>query len=259
MAEQMIFKRYEIKYMLTKEQQAVIKDAMQEHMIADVHGRNTTCSLYFDTPDYLLIRRSLEHPFYKEKLRLRSYGVATPETTVFVELKKKYDSVVYKRRIGMTESEAEQFLLQHKPAADSQICREIAYCLENYPNLAPAVMLSYEREAFYGKDDHEFRMTFDDTILWRDHHLSVKDGIFGEPVLPEDKVLLEIKTGTSIPIWLVRVLSENHIYKTSFSKYGTAYRTIYERGHSRSAVRHVSCNVQDGTCAAPAALPFMHI
>lgn len=250
MGEQMIFKRYEIKYMLTKEQQAVIKVAMQEHMIADVHGRNTTCSLYFDTPDFLLARRSIEHPLYKEKLRLRSYGVAEPDTTVFVELKKKYDSVVYKRRIGMTEADAERFLLQREQVQDSQISREIEYCMKNYPGLAPAVMLSYQREAFYDKNDHEFRMTFDDSILWRDHHLSLRDGIFGEPVLPEDKVLLEIKTGGAIPMWLVKVLSDNHIYKTSFSKYGTAYRTIYERRHSHSPIRqtisHSNCTARYG-------------
>ena len=225
----MIFKRYELKYMLTKEQQAIIKEAMKEHMIADVHGRNTTCSLYFDTPDFLLIRRSIEKPMYKEKLRLRSYGVAGDDTTVFVELKKKYNKVVYKRRIGMSEIESERYLLDHEQVMDTQISREIDYCMEHYPGLAPAVMLSYQREAFYDKDDHDFRMTFDDTILFRQDHLSLKDGIFGEPIIDENQVLLEVKTASAIPLWLVKVLSDNHIYKTSFSKYGTAYRIIEER------------------------------
>ena len=229
MSEQMIFKRYELKYMLTKEQQAIIKEAMKEHMIADVHGRNTTCSLYFDTPDFLLIRRSIEKPMYKEKLRLRSYGVAGDDTTVFVELKKKYNKVVYKRRIGMSEIESERYLLDHEQVMDTQISREIDYCMEHYPGLAPAVMLSYQREAFYDKDDHDFRMTFDDTILFRQDHLSLKDGIFGEPIIDENQVLLEVKTASAIPLWLVKVLSDNHIYKTSFSKYGTAYRIIEER------------------------------
>ena len=229
MSEQMIFKRYELKYMLTKEQQAIIKEAMKEHMIADVHGRNTTCSLYFDTPDFLLIRRSIEKPMYKEKLRLRSYGVAGDDTTVFVELKKKYNKVVYKRRIGMSEIDSERYLLDHQQVMDTQISREIDYCMKHYPGLAPAVMLSYQREAFYDKDDHDFRMTFDDTILFRQDHLSLKDGIFGEPIIDENQVLLEVKTASAIPLWLVKVLSDNHIYKTSFSKYGTAYRIIEER------------------------------
>lgn len=229
MNEQMIFMRHEIKYLLTKEQRAAVRSAMEDHMIPDIHGRNTTCSLYFDTPDYRLIRRSLEHPLYKEKLRLRSYGVAEEDTIVFVELKKKYDSVVYKRRIGMTEADAERFLLGHEPVMDTQISREIQYCIRNYPRLAPACMLSYQREAFYDRDDHEFRMTFDDTVLWRDHHLSLRDGIFGEPILEDGYALLEVKTAEAIPLWLVKVLSENHIYKTSFSKYGTAYQIINKR------------------------------
>lgn len=229
MAEQMIFKRYEIKYMINKEQQEIIKKAMAERMIPDIHGRNVTCSLYFDTPDFLLVRRSMEHPLYKEKLRLRSYGVTGDDTQVFVELKKKYDSVVYKRRIGMTQEEADRYLLHGEQVMDSQISREIDYCMQNYKGLAPACMLSYQREAFYDKDDHEFRMTFDDTVLWREDHLSLRDGIFGEPIIGEDQRLLEVKVANAIPMWLVKVLSENHIYKTSFSKYGTAYQKLYQR------------------------------
>ena len=113
MADQMIFKRCEIKYMLDITQAELLKNQMKQYMIADEHGVSTICSLYFDTPDYLLIQRSMEHPVYKEKLRLRSYGTADKDTTVFVELKKKYESVVYKRRIAMTEDEAERYLLIH--------------------------------------------------------------------------------------------------------------------------------------------------
>ena len=149
--------------------------------------------------------------------------------TVFVELKKKYESVVYKRRIAMTEDEAERYLLFHEKVKDTQITREIDYCLKNYKKLAPAVMLSYEREAFYAKDDHEFRITFDQNILWRNYDLSLCRGIYGEAILAKNKVLMEVKTAGAIPLWMVHFLTENQIYKTSFSKYATAYRTIYER------------------------------
>ena len=148
MADQMIFKRCEIKYMLDITQAELLKNQMKQYMTADEHGVSTICSLYFDTPDYLLIQRSMEHPVYKEKLRLRSYGTADKDTTVFVELKKKYESVVYKRRIAMTEDEAERYLLFHEKVKDTQITREIDYCLKNYKKLAPAVMLSYERRSF---------------------------------------------------------------------------------------------------------------
>lgn len=223
MSDQMIFKRYEIKYLLTHSQQAIVKKAMDEHMVADIHGRNTILSLYFDTPDFLLARRSMEHPLYKEKLRLRSYGVADADTIVFVELKKKYDSVVYKRRIAMTEAEADRYLLGHVPIMDTQISHEIDYCMNQYHSLAPRILLSYEREAYYAKDDHDFRVTFDENILWRDTDVNLTSGIYGSPILPEDQVLMEIKTAGSIPIWMVHVLSNNSIYKTSFSKYATAY------------------------------------
>lgn len=193
MADQMIFKRCEIKYMLDVTQAELLKKLMDQYMVADEHGVSTICSLYFATPDHLLIRGSMEHPVYKEKLRLRSYGTADKDTTVFVELKKKYESVVYKRRIAMSEAEAERYLSGHEKVKDTQITREIDYCQKNYKDLAPAVLLSYEREAFYAKDDHEFRVTFDRNILWRDYDLSLCKGIYGEAVLDKNKVLMAVK------------------------------------------------------------------
>ncbi len=241
MSEQMIFKRCEIKYMIDEKTFDKLMQVMSEHMIADVHGRSTVCSLYFDTPDYLLIRRSMDHPIYKEKLRLRSYGVADEETQVFVELKKKFNSVVYKRRISMTEKQSQEYLLEHKKIMDTQISREIDYCMRVYKGIAPAVLLSYEREAFYAKDDHEFRVTFDRNIFWRDYDLSLCKGIYGTPILKQGQVLMEVKTAGAIPRWMVDFLTENQIYKTSFSKYGTAYRTICEQHRQRTTLKDFDC------------------
>jgi len=228
MGDQMIFKRYEMKYLITTDQCALIKKAFREHMIADIHGENTICSLYYDTSDYRLIRRSLEKPVYKEKLRVRSYGVATSDSFVFVELKKKYKSVVYKRRISLSEVQASEYLSSGITKEKCQITNEIDYALNFYGQLAPAMLLTYDREAYYDKDNHEFRITFDRNVLWRDYDLSLTKGIYGKPILQANQVLMEIKTADSIPLWMVKILSENHIYKTSFSKYGTAYRSILE-------------------------------
>ena len=235
MKDQMIFKRYEMKYMLNRMQFEELKEEMEQYMIADEHGKSTICSLYFDTPTFLLIRRSLEKPVYKEKLRLRSYGVADADTIVFVELKKKYDSVVYKRRVGMTEWDAERYLLQHEQVMDTQITREIDYCMTNYEKLAPSILLSYEREAYFGRENHDFRVTFDQNILWRDYDLSLCKGIYGRPLLSEDQVLMEVKTAGGIPMWMVKFMSERNIYKTSFSKYGMAYTKIFNGGIQKYA------------------------
>jgi hypothetical protein len=235
MSDQMIFKRYEIKYLLSAEQRAAIEQALDDHMIADVHGHSTILSLYLDTPDYRLVRRSMEKPFYKEKLRVRSYGVAEPDSTVFVELKKKYDSVVYKRRIGMTQQEADSYLETCQPTSDSQIAREINYCMQHYEQLAPKVLLSYERDAYYGDGDPNFRITFDENILWRDYDANLSSGVYGTPILGEGQSLMEVKTAGAIPLWLVHILSENHIYRTSFSKYGRAYCMMLSNGKTAPA------------------------
>lgn len=229
MRNQMVFKRYEIKYLLTKEQVNQVKMRMSRYMNADIHGKNTIFSLYYDTPDFLLARRSMEKPVYKEKLRLRSYGVAKPDTEVFVEIKKKYKGIVYKRRISMEKEASDRYLLQGEQVQDNQISREIDFFIKRYGDLAPRVLLSYEREAYYAKDNHEFRVTFDENILWRDEEMDLEMGVYGEAILPEDMALMEVKTADAIPLWFVEILSDLKIYKTSFSKYGNAYKTICER------------------------------
>ena len=227
MSYQNTFKRYELKYLLTGRQKESIQEAMENYMKADDFGRSTICNIYFDTPDFLLIRRSMEKPVYKEKLRLRSYGRAKADGTVFVELKKKYKSVVYKRRVHTMEREAMEYLCKGKPLPErNQITEEIDYAFALYKDLQPAVYLSYEREAFYGKEDRELRITFDENILWRNENLSLCAEVYGEPILEPGYTLMEVKIAGAMPLWLVKLLSENHIYKTSFSKYGCAYTNM---------------------------------
>lgn len=227
MAYQTVFKRYELKYMITKKQQKKILEAMAPYMSLDNYGHTTIRNIYFDTDNYRLIRHSIEKPKYKEKLRIRSYRQAEPGSPVFVELKKKYNSVVYKRRISLAEKDAMEWVCggQHKKQ-ESQISQEIDYFLTYYETLHPALFLSYEREAYYSRSGDDFRVTFDTNILCRQEEMSLESDVWGTPILNDDTVLMEIKCSAGIPLWMTHVLSEEHIYKTSFSKYGTAYQTI---------------------------------
>lgn len=226
MAIQNVFQRYELKFLINRFNQKQILKAMESYMEPDAYGKSTICNIYYDTSDYILARRSIERPVYKEKFRVRSYGTASRDSTVFMEIKKKYDSVVYKRRISIQEKEAAEFTQKGGPLADrGQIGREIEYFWRLYGSLGPVVHLSYDRTAFLGKEE-DLRITFDENIRFRTDRLSLKEEAQGETLLGPDQVLMEIKTGTAIPIWLNMVLSGNHIYKTSFSKYGTAYQRI---------------------------------
>lgn len=224
---QKVFKRYEMKYLLNPHQKEKMLQAMEPYMCLDQYGRTTIRNLYFDTDTYRLIRHSIEKPAYKEKLRIRSYSQAMPDSTVFVELKKKYKKIVYKRRIPLPEKEAMEWVSGERHCSrDSQISEEIDYFFQYYQDLHPAVFLSYEREAYYSKDNSDFRVTFDEKILCRQEDLSLESEVYGTPILPEGSVLMEIKCSGGIPLWMVHVLSQEHIYKTSFSKYGTAYQTM---------------------------------
>ena len=235
MGTQMVFKRYEMKYLLNKTQKGKVLQAMEPYMRLDQYGRSTIRNIYYDTDNYRLIRTSLEKPVYKEKLRVRSYRPASDEDMVFVELKKKYDSVVYKRRITLENRQAAVYLAGMAPAPiHNQITEEIDYFLEFYQTLKPRVFLSYEREAYSFKEPGDFRVTFDEHILFRGEDLSLGGKIYGEAILEPGYALMEIKTPESIPLWMVKILSEERIHKTSFSKYGSAYQMMFmrERGES---------------------------
>ena len=222
---QSVFKRYEIKYMIDRDQKERIVKEMCSYMELDQYGRTVIRNIYFDTDSYRLIRRSIEKPAYKEKMRIRCYGQAKTGSPVFVELKKKYDHVVYKRRLSMTEKKAMKWMAGDSSYDNTcQIAREMAYFRDYYQTLHPAVFLSYEREAYRSLSGDDFRITFDDKILCRQTGLSLTEEVYGEEILEEGKVLMEIKTTGGIPLWMTHLLTKEHIYKTSFSKYGTAYQ-----------------------------------
>ncbi len=227
MAFQTVFERYELKYLLSEAQKQIICRAMEPYMRLDRYGRTTIRNLYLDTDNYRLARRSIERPVYKEKLRVRSYAQSAADSTVFVELKKKYRSVVCKRRLALPEREAMRWLGGTEPCpVKSQIADEIEYFLRYYGPLRPTAFLSYEREAFYALDGSDFRVTFDERICSRQTDLSLCEPPYGFPLLKDGITLMEIKCSGGIPLWMTRVLSEQKLYKTSFSKYGSAYEKL---------------------------------
>ena len=219
------FQRYEVKYFLTAEQRAALLPELERHFQIDQYGLHTISNLYYDTDTYDITRNSVEKPVYKEKLRVRAYGVPDPENgRVFIELKKKYDHVVYKRRIAASVPEAKAFLHggPDPAGADPQIARELRYFMErNRPE--PKVYLSYQRIAMAGIENPELRITMDQKLLWRTDDLDLGKGSYGSLILPEDMTLMEIKVPGTMPLWLAHLLSAQRIYRASFSKIGTCY------------------------------------
>ncbi|MBQ8741213.1 MAG: polyphosphate polymerase domain-containing protein [Clostridia bacterium] len=227
MAVQTVFKRYEFKYLVNTEQKEKIISTISQYMQPDKYGHGTVRNIYFDTDNYLLIRRSIEKPVYKEKLRIRSYGKTDTESKVFVELKKKYKSVVYKRRIVLPQNEAMAWVCGNNDCSKpSQIKNEIDYFINFYKTLHPAVFLSYEREAYAARDGSDFRVTFDENILCRQNDLSLCSEVYGTPILQGGMSIMEIKCSGGIPLWMTELLSRERIFKTPFSKYGTAYKNL---------------------------------
>ncbi len=218
------FARYEKKYRLRAGQQQALLQQMQPYLTPDRYSSYTICNLYYDTADWQLIRACLEKPVYKEKLRVRSYGVPSDQAPVFLEIKKKYAGIVYKRRITAAAQEAAGLLTRDLPVrAAGQIGAEIAQFQARY-RAEPRVFIAYDRQAFSGAQDAGLRVTFDTNLRWRQTELDLRLGDHGAPLLPPDDVLLEIKLPGACPLWLSRLLSAQGIFPTSFSKYGACYR-----------------------------------
>ncbi|MBQ3842372.1 MAG: polyphosphate polymerase domain-containing protein [Ruminiclostridium sp.] len=228
------FKRAEIKFLVTASQRAMLEKAFAQRMIPDEHGESTICNIYCDTPDFRLIRRSLEKPVYKEKFRIRSYGRVKEDGKVFMELKKKYDGIVYKRRISLTQADAVDYIngCEALPK-DGQIEREIDYFVKFYGGLVPAMYICYDRSAYFCEEDPGLRVTFDRNILWRTENVSLTSRPSGRQILKPGQSLMEIKCAGAIPMWLVELLSKGGIRQISFSKYGTAYTTMIREMNER--------------------------
>ncbi|HML49005.1 MAG TPA: polyphosphate polymerase domain-containing protein [Clostridia bacterium] len=219
---QSVFRRIEKKYLLTPAQHEALVQRLRTEMEPDPYGRHTIQNVYWDTDNYALLRASLEKPVYKEKLRVRSYGVPKAGDKVFIELKKKYKGVVYKRRDSMTLSQANAYLSGGTPPRASQILREIDQFRLQY-DVGPRVFIAYERTAFLGRALPDLRVTFDEDIRWRADRLDLSQGSRGEILLPPGQILMEIKIPEAMPLWMSRALSELSIFPTSFSKVGFCY------------------------------------
>lgn len=224
--------RVEMKYILNKSQLVALKEALKEHMIIDQYGKTSIASIYYDTADYRLIRASIEKPSFKEKIRLRSYGLLDENNKAFLEVKRKVDGLVYKRRMTLTEEEAEQFFLDNHYVNEGQIAKEISYFRNFYQDLKPMIMIIYDRVA-YQEIDGTLRLTIDENPRYRQEELNLHTSMDGTPFLDEGSAILEIKVQEVMPLWLVSILSKEKIYKTSFSKVGEAYKKIISNREER--------------------------
>ena len=218
------FARVEIKYLLPLAQAEALEAGLRQRgFTRSDYGSPRVQSLYYDTENYDLIRASLERPGYKEKLRLRAYGEGGGITRSFLEIKKKFNGVVYKRRTEMPLAEAAEGLRRGRlPETAGQVGREVEWMLRRY-GLRPAAAIAYDRDAWLRPEEPEVRITFDRNLTFRDWDLDLNSRDPGVRLIRPDQRLMEIKTGGVYPLWLTRLLQETGAVRTHFSKYGEAY------------------------------------
>lgn len=237
-----VFNRYEHKYMLDRKTYEKVIEVMDQHMELDSHNENhkpyTIANIYYDTADDHLIRASLQKPKYKEKLRLRAYGVPKKDSKVFLEIKKKYNGIVNKRRTTLKLKEAYEFVSSGKKPnlkdyMNAQVLEEINYFLKVY-DLKPKLYLAYDRVAYFEKGNPDLRISFDTNIRSRRYDVRLEAGDYGELLLDGDVYLMEVKTSLAKPLWLVHMMTDLDIKRTSFSKYGTEFKEMVNSPQMKS-------------------------
>ncbi len=234
-----VFNRYEHKYLMNKKTFEKIINEMDNYMELDIHNKNhsfyTISNIYFDTKDDYLIRSSLSKPIYKEKLRLRAYGIPDKSSYVFLEIKKKFNGIVNKRRTPIKLDEAYKFMEtgkspKTKEYMNKQVLKEISYFIKCY-ELQPKLYLAYDRIAYFERNNADLRISFDHNIRSRRSSLSLEDGDYGKMLLDDDTYLMEIKTFRAKPLWLTHLIAELNLKHNNFSKYGTEFKQLcYSRG-----------------------------
>jgi len=253
-----VFNRYEKKFMLNHATFQEIQRRFEEHMEMDefnkANGIYTVSNIYYDTPDNELIYRSLAKPLYKEKLRLRAYGVPKSTAKGYLEIKKKYKGLVNKRRTSMTIEEAKAFIAtgikpEEKSYHNKQVINEIDFFIKRY-TLQPALYIAYDRTAYFSKQSRDLRITFDNNIRTRRYDLTLEAGDHGDLLMDCEHHLMEIKAENTFPLWLSHMLAEMEIYPISFSKYGTEFKeyeqnnlnvnksNIYYQGENQLCLNH---------------------
>lgn len=239
-----VFNRYEHKYLIGSEDYKKITEVINSHMVLDKYNINrkpyTITNIYYDTPEDYLIRRSLSKPVYKEKLRLRSYGVPNKKDKVFLEIKKKFGGIVNKRRTALFLKEAYDFINKKKmPDTKSymnrQVVKEIEYFLSFYKPEAK-LYLAYDRIAYFEKDNADLRISFDTNIRSRRYNLKLEDGDYGEALLDSNLYLMEIKTSLAKPLWLTNMLTKLNLNRSSFSKYGTEFKRFVQDDNKNAKI-----------------------
>ena len=215
-----IFNRVEQKYVLTNKQKDELLKMINKYLEKDLYFESLISNIYFDDYNNRLIINSLEKPLYKDKVRLRGYGIINKDSNVFFEIKNKYMGIVGKRRIMIKLNDLYDYL-EGKTLPDKQIMKELDYLIKIY-NLKPSIFISYHRFSYKGKDDN-IRITFDDNLISRRNDLKLENGVYGDKHFKKDECIMEIKTLNGYPIWLVNALSSLNIYPNSFSKYGFIY------------------------------------
>ncbi len=217
-----VFRRVEEKYILTQEQKDLFFDAIKEYIEPDFYYQSKILNVYFDNENRDVIVHSLEKPTFKEKIRLRSYGIPTLEDDVFLEIKDKVHSIVGKRRMKIKLKDFYRYY-EEGIKEDHQIMREIDYYFQ-YFHLKPVYFVSYDRLSYRGCENPNLRITVDQNLRSRENDLKLELGDDGEPYFDDARYIMEIKVLDAMPLWLTKTLATYKIYPTSFSKVGSIYK-----------------------------------
>jgi hypothetical protein len=242
--QQVTSQRFEMKYILTESQALAVSENIRPYVDPDVHAESDHFyrinSLYLDNDNLDLYWASELGHKNRFKLRIRSYS-DRPEDPVFLEIKRRVDRVVLKRRVGVHrdcisallrgERLSEDCLLS--PSAKSDRDMHAFQDLMLTCNATPRSMVYYVREAYMSAFGESVRITFDRDVAGRNAriyspNLWTVDG--GYHPLCTNVVILEIKFSDVYPRWVEDIVYRLHLMRDSFAKYVACVKHLNRAG-----------------------------
>ncbi len=245
-------KRFERKYIINFQTYEMVKNYMKKYFSPDKNGDNgvyRVTSLYYDSPDFRAYREKVDGEKKRSKVRLRVYQdlkgnyLNPTNKKVLLEIKKRDNLNVFKKKSLMSQNEAKEFIKKpvlHKNIINNGVdsLTEVAYLRTLY-NIRPIVIVSYIREAFTNKFGPEVRITFDKCVKYRDANFDVQEAKCKNYSLDPRLIIMEIKYNELLPVWISKLIGKYSLILNTFGKYSVSVEKMINK--REDFINNISC------------------
>ena len=235
--------RHEAKYIIHPSLVPRIREYIRPFCEPDPNGKGeppeyVITTLQLDSPNLALHHAKENEARNRFKLRARTYG-KPGDSPVFAEVKQKNNGIIYKSRAAIPFDKWNESLVYDKhldlrfktPRQETSFLTFLRLVREI--GARPVTLIRYTRESYFGRIDHYARVTFDRNLLCQPTEswdswgrggrwINIDSTLAQNKSLSYSGVVLELKTLSDAPLWMVDLVMEFGLERTGNCKYSTA-------------------------------------